>query len=105
MNVLESLENLNISEKCFQDIMSIVETYINEVSDKFIEKRKTPAEDEKIRKIIRHGETMSYENPEGDKELLKIRQEAIDRLDDFDKKVKRYKELKREGKIKPCKKD
>ena len=48
---------------------------------------------------------MSCENPKGDEELLKLRQDAIDRLDKFDKHVKRYKELKKEGKIKGLKKD
>ena len=32
MNILESLENLNVSEECFNDIMGIVEEIINEVS-------------------------------------------------------------------------
>ncbi len=31
MNIFESLENLNISEECFNDILNIVEEYINEV--------------------------------------------------------------------------
>lgn len=34
MNIFESLENLNVSEECFNDIMSIVEEIINEVSVK-----------------------------------------------------------------------
>ena len=105
MNIFESLENLNVSEECFQEIKLLIEAMINEVSDKFIEKRRIPAKEERDKKIVRHGKTMSYENPKGDEELLKIRQEAIDRLNDFDEKVKRYKELKKEGKIKPCKKD
>ncbi len=33
MNIFESLENLNVSEECFDDIIGIVEEYINEVSD------------------------------------------------------------------------
>ncbi len=32
MDIFESLENLNVSEECFDDILSIVEEYINEVS-------------------------------------------------------------------------
>lgn len=105
MNIFESLENLNVSEGCFQDIKALVETFINEVSDKFISKVRIPAGEKTAVKIIRHGKTMSSENPEGDPELLKIRQDAIDKLDNFDKKVRKYKELKRTGKIKPCKKD
>ena len=33
MNIFESLENLNVSEECFNDIMGIVEEIINEISD------------------------------------------------------------------------
>ena len=32
MTIFESLENLNVSEECFNDIIIIVEEYINEVS-------------------------------------------------------------------------
>ena len=31
MNIFESLENLNVSEECFDDIIGIVEEYINEL--------------------------------------------------------------------------
>lgn len=34
MDIFESLENLSISEECFNDIISIVEEYINELSNK-----------------------------------------------------------------------
>ena len=105
MKIFESLENLNVSEECLSNIVSLVEEYINEISDDFIAKRRIPAKEERDRKIIRHGKTMSCENPKGDEELLKLRQDAIDRLDKFDKHVKRYKELKKEGKIKGLKKD
>lgn len=32
MDIFEQLENLNVSEECFDDILGIVEEYINEVS-------------------------------------------------------------------------
>ena len=32
MNIFESLENLAVSEECFDDIMGIVEEYINELN-------------------------------------------------------------------------
>ena len=32
MDIFENLENLNVSEECFEDILNIVEEYINEVS-------------------------------------------------------------------------
>lgn len=34
MNIFESLENLNVSEECFDEITGIVEEYINEVSSR-----------------------------------------------------------------------
>ena len=37
MDIFESLENLQVSEACFDDIMGIVEEVINEVSDKTVE--------------------------------------------------------------------
>ena len=37
MDIFESLENLNISEECFDEIIDMVEEYINEVSDKTVE--------------------------------------------------------------------
>lgn len=35
MDIFESLENLNVSEECFEDIMGLVEEIINEVSDEW----------------------------------------------------------------------
>ena len=34
MSIFESLENLNVSEECFNDILSILEEYINELNSK-----------------------------------------------------------------------
>ena len=33
MNIFESLENLNVSEECFDDVLRIVEEYISEIYD------------------------------------------------------------------------
>lgn len=51
MNIFESLENLPVSEECFDDIMGLVEEFINELDKEtiksFIKKRgeqKTEAE-------------------------------------------------------------
>ena len=38
MDIFESLENLNVSEECFKDIINIVEKRINEVSDELADK-------------------------------------------------------------------
>ena len=39
MNIFESLESLNVSEKCFDDIMSIVEEILNEDTESYAEKK------------------------------------------------------------------
>ena len=52
MDIFENLENLNVSEACFEDILSILEEYINEVTvgklaraiENVKEKRKQDAE-------------------------------------------------------------
>ena len=38
MDIFESLENLNVSEECFDEIMGLVEEYINELKNSTIEK-------------------------------------------------------------------
>ena len=47
MSILESLENLNVSEECFNDIISIVEEMINELNkstiNSYIQKRQDEA--------------------------------------------------------------
>lgn len=39
MNIFESLENLNVSEACFNDILNIVEEIISETKKESKEKR------------------------------------------------------------------
>jgi len=36
MNIFEKLENLNVSEGCFKNIIELVEEYINELRDETI---------------------------------------------------------------------
>ena len=36
MNIFESLENLFVSEKCFNEVLDLVEDYINELKDETI---------------------------------------------------------------------
>jgi hypothetical protein len=38
MDIFESLENLQVSEACFEDIVGLVEEYINELKNSTIEK-------------------------------------------------------------------
>lgn len=40
MNIFESLENLNVSEECFDDILSIVEDVVNEDLPSYIKRKK-----------------------------------------------------------------
>ena len=44
MNIFESLENLNVSEECFDEIMGIVETLIGESLQKQIDKKANAGE-------------------------------------------------------------
>lgn len=59
MDVFNNLKNLNVSESCFHDIISIVEEVINEVSDKFIRKALENAENKikDIEKLKQNGST------------------------------------------------
>ena len=67
---------------------------INEVSKEFLKDKDDKAKVKVLKAIIRHGETMTPENPEGDPELLKIRQDSIDRLKKYREKCKDYLEKK-----------
>lgn len=87
------------------EAIDLMEAIINEVSDKYVEGKRENYKIKRDKAVIRHAQTITDENPEGDPELLKDRQSKIDRLNRFDEKNKRYKELKREGKIKPYNKE
>ena len=78
MDIFESLENLNVSEECFEDIINIVECYLSEDTVSYIEKNYSPydpkgqrlmskAEDAKSR-----GQYASYK-----KELKRIQDNKI----------------------------
>ena len=94
MDIFENLENLNVSEECFDDIMSIVEEVINEVSKDYLNDKREKANVKVTKAIIRHGKTMTPENPKGNPHLMKIRQDSIDRLKKYDEKCKEYLEKK-----------
>lgn len=67
---------------------------INEVSKEFLKDKDNKAKVKVLKAIIRHGETITPENPKGDTELLKIRQDSIDRLKKYREKCKDYLEKK-----------
>lgn len=50
MNIFENLEELNVSEECFEDILNIVEEYINEVS---LDKHLKAAENSQDTRILK----------------------------------------------------
>lgn len=89
-------ENLreSVSEACFEDIVSMVEELINEVSKDWLDKKEDHAKEEKNAAIGRHGRSMTPENPEGDPELFKKRQDSIERIKKFRKKKSEYLENK-----------
>lgn len=93
-NLFETLKE-NVSESCFNDIMNMVEERINEVSKDWLDKKEEHANTEKNRTIGAHGKSMTPENPEGDPELFKKRQDSIERIKKFRKKKTEYLENKR----------
>lgn len=73
---------------------SLSEEIINEISDKL--KRNAQRKMKHIRDIalIKHGLTMNPENPDGDPELAKERQDAVERDKKFDKAILTHNEFK-----------
>lgn len=94
MSFMKITENLKVSEACLNDIIDIVEEYINEVSKDYLNDKREKANIKVTKAIIRHGKTMSPENPKGNPHLMKIRQNSIDRLKKYDEKCKEYLEKK-----------
>lgn len=90
----------SVSEACFEDIVSMVEEYISEVSKDWLESKEEHARNEKNRMIGKHGLTMTPENPEGDPKLAQKRRAAIERIKKFRKRKAEYLEnkAKKEGK-------
>lgn len=112
MDIFESLENLNVSEECFEDIIGIVEAIINEVSDEYINKHWDKIADklgdekeyaDKIEKRYKDGwSCYNFDDVLRSRSRVK---KVEDRKDKYENAVRRYKELKRQGKIKPFKKE
>ena len=92
-NLFESLK-VNVSEACFEDIMSMVEEFISEVSKDWLNRKEDHANTEKNRIIGKHGLTITPDNPEGDPNLAKERQASIERIKKFRKRKAEYLEKK-----------
>lgn len=61
MDIFESLENLNVSEECFEDIVGLVEEYIQEKSDWTVKRWKEAAQNSiKGRKAARESNWDDY---------------------------------------------
>ena len=94
MNIFESLEKLDVSEECFEDIMGIVEEYINELKDSTVDsmyqKRKNIERkaDRKAEYAHTVGETaLNKAKNSGDKEKAKSIKKFIDNADDEQRKT------------------
>ena len=109
MSIFESLENINVSEGCFNDIVALVEEYINEISDEFKEKPldkisdliiRQRANNERVHDFFKkrvHGYTVD-DVLKSDLNLKK----AEDRRDKYEKSCAKHKQAQKDGTIKPA---
>lgn len=109
MNIVESLENLNVSEGCFNEIVTLVEEYINEISDEFKEKPwdkisdliiRQRANNERMHDLFKkkvHGYTVD-DVLKSDSNLKK----AEDRRDKYEEACAKHKQAQKDGTIKPA---
>lgn len=112
MNIFESLENLSVSEECFDEIMGLVEEVINEVSDKWKQNCKDNAANIKayFRKKYDRAES-AYEKEPSSKNgdyVLDARiplSKAERREEKLLKAIEKHNKAKAEGRIKPAKKE
>ena len=112
MNIFENLENLQVSEECFNDIMGLVEEYISEVSDEWKQACKDSAREksEYFKRKYNEARDAYAENrssKNGDKVLdaIVLSDKANRREDKLKKAIERHNRAKAEGKIKPAKKE
>ena len=112
MNILENLENLNVSEECFNDIMGLVEEVINEVSDEWKQACKDSAREKSdyFKRKYNEAKDAYAENrssKNGDKVLdaIVLSDKADRREDILNKAIEKHNRAKAEGKIKPAKKE
>ena len=87
MNIFESLENLQVSEECFNDILSIVEEIINEVSRGEVGKRIQKALEEIDKKAEKVDNKEGEEKEEAKTELVKYSHEQLPKIDRITNKV------------------
>lgn len=106
MNIFESLENINVSEGCFNEIVTLVEEYINEISHETVNKvqnmrranwDKAIKDEEKIKKYS----TNKQEHYDAEDKNLEMRVKDNKNTEITDK----WRRAKNSGKIKPAKKE
>ena len=101
MNIFESLENLNVSEECFNSIMDIVEEIINEISDDLAQqpwRRKEEISKKRRKKAISgtEKERIDYEDAFNDE--LKHKAKYDSWFKGKAERMKKYREKKEKGK-------
>ena len=112
MSIFENLENLNVSEECFNSIMDIVEEIINEVSDKWKDDCTKSAVDKKLHFNRKYDEARDayYKEPSsknGDRVLdaLLLANKHSEKEEKLRKAIAKHNKAKAEGRIKPINKE
>ena len=106
MDIFESLENLNVSEECFDFIINMVEEIINELKDEDAFKVNQQRQ-KNLRKAEELEDYMKKYSLSKEKQY-KAEDDKVDKLikrNRSDKIYNAWKKKKAEGKIKPAKKD
>ena len=110
MNIFE---NLNVSEKCFNDIIELVEEVINEISDDLKRRAEGSAYEKSVKAREKEdSEKNGYYNIGGYKYSREAMEKAAEdrikadaRFDKLSKAIEKHNKAKAEGKIKPVKKE
>ena len=101
MNIFESLESLNVSEECFEDIVSIVEGIINELKDGTYRRMRDIAkaladEQEKVLPLVKDEKDRKFV----EKDIAKRKRQALKAEQKYENQVvdrakKKYEESKK----------
>ena len=112
MNISESLSTLNVSEDCYNEIMKLVEEYINEISKESVAKIEDTLDRECIKDSNKflNAKNKAFYNPneQTEKEFKEVEKEYSTKnkkRDKFKLTAKKWGEAKRKGKIKPYEKE
>ena len=102
MDIFESLENLNVSEECFKNIIELVEEYISELNDGTYRRMKDIAqaladEQEKILPSVKGEENRKFV----EKDIAKRKRQALKAEKKYENQVverakKKYEDSKKE---------